>query len=108
MISYSRLSACALLGPLHGVCNGNSMCLLPHMINLLQANKFQIKKAIMSQAQLLPEGYFRALSKAIDLRLRTRVQRQSIIPPVNMVHIGWVKLPISLSWRVLSWARALS
>jgi len=61
MISYSRLSACALLGPLHVKCNGGSMYHLPHVTNAVQANKFQIQMAITPEAQLLPQRYFRAL-----------------------------------------------
>lgn len=61
MISYSRLSACALLVPLHVKCNGGSIYNLPHVTNAKQANKFQIQKAIIPKAQLLPERYFRAL-----------------------------------------------
>ena len=61
MISYSRLSACALLGPLHVKCNGGSMYNLPQVINAKQANKFQIQSTIIPKAQLLPQRYFRAL-----------------------------------------------
>jgi hypothetical protein len=69
MISYSRLSACALLGPLHVKCNSGSMYNLPHVVNAVQANKFQIQNAIIPKAQLLPQRYFRALQAGVYLRL---------------------------------------
>jgi hypothetical protein len=34
---------------------------LPQVINAAQANKFQIQKAIIRKAQLLPQRYFRAV-----------------------------------------------
>ena len=65
MISYSRLSACALLGPLHVKCNGGSMYNLPHVTNAAQAKKFQIQKEIIRKARLLPKRYFRALQAGV-------------------------------------------
>jgi hypothetical protein len=34
---------------------------LPHVINAVQTNKFRIHKAIIPEAQMLPERYFCAL-----------------------------------------------
>ena len=47
---------------------------LPHIINAVQANKFQIQRAIIPKAQLLPERYFRAMSAGVYLRLGVRVR----------------------------------
>lgn len=47
---------------------------LLQMINPLQANKFQIQKAIITEAQLLPQRYFRALQAGVCLKIWVRVR----------------------------------